>query len=65
MIVAITGPRMVTPSVSEAKARGLAVKTEGVYSKSFMGNWCVKVMSVGQAMEWIMLDCLREDTPWP
>jgi hypothetical protein len=64
-VVEVTAPRLVTPSVSEAKAGGVPVKEGDTYSKRFLGNWYVKVMSVAQAMEWVMLDCLREDTPWP
>ena len=64
-VVEVTAPRLVTPSVSEAKAGGVPVKEGDVYSKRFLGNWYVKVMSVAQVMEWVMLDCMREDTPWP
>jgi hypothetical protein len=30
----------------------------------FLGNWYTKVFSVAQAMEWIMLDSLRQKNTW-
>jgi hypothetical protein len=34
------------------------------YMHRFLGNWYTKVFSVAQAMEWIMLDSLRQKNTW-
>lgn len=34
------------------------------YMHRFLGNWYTKVFSVAQAMEWIMLDSLRNKNTW-
>lgn len=63
--VAVTTPVLISNSKSEAQAAGGGRQmVDDPYMKRFLGNWYVKLMSVGQALEWVMLDCLRDNTPW-
>lgn len=71
----VCSPVLTSDSVSEIKqnAAGMDEKQAAMwlasannpYMHRFLGNWYTKVMSVAQAMEWVMLDCLREDVTWP
>lgn len=73
--VMVCSPVLTSDSVSEIKrkASGMDEKqaamwlasVENPYMHRFLGNWYTKVMSVAQAMEWVMLDGLRENVTWP
>lgn len=73
--VMVCSPVLTSKSVSQIRqqAEGMDEKqramwmasADNLYMHRFLGNWYTKVMSVAQAMEWVMLDCLRKDVTWP
>eukprot|EP00775_Hariotina_reticulata_P006829 gene6829-7046_t len=73
--VSLTSPVLTSPSVTETKqqavdkmegqqAAAAAAAADDPYMHRFLGNWYAKVWSVAQAMEWVMLDSLRDRCVW-
>lgn len=74
--VQVTSPVLTSKSVGEVQKLAAAGKpgnpasaamlaaADDPYMVRFLGNWYTKVLSVAQAMEWVMLDSLREEVTW-
>eukprot|EP00879_Flechtneria_rotunda_P016930 GHRR01017724.1.p1 GENE.GHRR01017724.1~~GHRR01017724.1.p1 ORF type:complete len:443 (+),score=162.76 GHRR01017724.1:567-1895(+) len=70
----VQSPVLTSSSISETKqqaqgkqgpqAAAMVAAADDPYMHRFLGNWYTKVMSVAQAMEWVMLDSLRSDNTW-
>lgn len=72
-VVAVASPVLTSRSVGETRgasaadgpqAAALAAAVDDPYMHRFLGNWYCKCMSVAAAVEWVMLDCLRERVAW-
>ncbi|KAF6258194.1 hypothetical protein COO60DRAFT_1693439 [Scenedesmus sp. NREL 46B-D3] len=71
-VVTVTSPVLTSRSISETvqqagqgpQAEAMVAATKDKYMHRFLGNWYTKVFSVAQAMEWIMLDSLRQKNTW-
>ncbi|WIA40550.1 hypothetical protein OEZ86_013893 [Tetradesmus obliquus] len=71
-VVTVTSPVLTSKSISETvqqagqgpQAEAMIAATKDKYMHRFLGNWYTKVFSVAQAMEWIMLDSLRNKNTW-
>jgi hypothetical protein len=65
--VTCVSPRLVTPMLGDLqRAAGQEVAASPMHhGQQLSGNWYVKVMSIAQAVEWVMLDSLRGSVHWP
>eukprot|EP00882_Tetradesmus_deserticola_P009822 GHRQ01010379.1.p1 GENE.GHRQ01010379.1~~GHRQ01010379.1.p1 ORF type:complete len:506 (+),score=131.29 GHRQ01010379.1:324-1841(+) len=71
-VVTVTSPVLTSKSISETvqhaahgpQAEAMVSAIQDKYMHRFLGNWYAKVFGVAQAMEWIMLDSLRQKNTW-
>lgn len=70
-VMTVRSPVLISKSVGESREQpdqgspnSMQGATDDPYMRRFYGNWYTKVMSVAQAMEWVMLDSLRQQNLW-